>query len=307
MLGQQVFERVARNLAAEPPELGADHSEPITYDPVERREHRQFGLVPRREAVPAIAAGGEADAGRGQDVEVDDVVGGAAVAQRPRATGIVAKAAADGGSGVGRRVWAESQPVLGRCRRDGVEDRARLHARRAGIRIDSKNPMEMAGEVDHDTGADRVAGYRRSGAATGDSNTETAADREDRLDLVAMAREDDRAGDDPVVGGVGGVFRPTAGGYVDVASAGPSQLRREVRGRDGDHPVIVSNQRPRSCGGSVGVVPEERCRRGHVPRRPRASGPTTGHGKAATGSLASICRRSPDPARGLWHDLLETP
>src|SRR6476620_11254414 len=241
VLGKQVLERVARNLAAEPPELGTDHSEPVTHDVVERADHRHFGLVPGREAVPAIAADGEADAGRGQDVEVDDVVGGAAVAQGPRATGIVAEAAADGGSGVGRRVWAESKPVLGPCRRDRVEDRARLHAGRAGIRIDSKNPVEMAGKVDHDTGADRVARYRRSGAATRNSNTETAADREDRLDLVAMAREDDRAGDDPVVGGVGGVFRPTAGGYVDVASACPSQLRRELRGRDGAHQVIVSN------------------------------------------------------------------
>ena len=239
-----MFERVARNLAAEPSELGADHSEPITHDAVERREHRQFWLVPRGEAVPAVAAGGEANTGRGQDVNVDDVVGGASVAQRPRATGIVAKAAADSGSGMRRWVWAESQPVFGRCRRDAVEDRARLHARRAGIRVDSENPMEMPGEVDHEAGADRVAGYRRSGAAAGDGNAETAAYREDRLDLVGMAREEDRAWDDPVVRGVGGVFRPPAGGYVDVASAGPSQLRREVGGRDGGHPVIVSNQRP---------------------------------------------------------------
>src|SRR6476620_195980 len=241
VLGKQVLERVARNLAAEPPELGTDHSEPVTHDVVERADHRHLGLVPGREAVPAIAAGGEADAGRGQDVEVHDVVSGTAVAQGPGATDIVAEAAADGGSGLGRRLWPESQPVLGPCPRDGVEDRARLHAGRAGIRIDSKNPVEMAGKVDHDAGADRVAGYRRSGAATRNSNTETAADRDDRLDLVSMARKDDRAGDDPVVGGVGGVFRPTAGGYVDVASACPRQLRRELRGRDGYHPVIVSN------------------------------------------------------------------
>ena len=46
LLRQQVFERVARNLPAEPSELGADHPEPITHQAVERREHRHFGCSP---------------------------------------------------------------------------------------------------------------------------------------------------------------------------------------------------------------------------------------------------------------------
>ena len=88
-----------------------------------------------------------------------------------------------------------------------------------------------------------------------------------------MAREDDRAGDDPVVRGVGGVFRPPAGGYVDVASAGPTQLRRELGGRDGSHPVIVSNYASRGRAAGRSASAGEVLRRsdgveGRVPRRP---------------------------------------
>ncbi len=239
VLGEQVLERVARDLPGEPPELGPDQAETIADQAVQSREHGHFGLSAPREAVPAVAAGGETHAGHGQQVGVDDIVGRPPVGQRARAARVVAQAAPDGGSRVGRGIRAESQPVFGRSGRHRVEDRPRFHAGRSSLRVDGEYPVEVPREVDHDTGSDRVASDRRPGAAAGHWHPETAAHREDGLDLVPVAREDDRARDDPVVRGVGGVFGPPPSGRVDVADARPMQLRGELGGRDGSHPDIL--------------------------------------------------------------------
>ena len=107
-LGQQVLEGVAGHLAPEPAELGADRAEVGVDDAAQPGEQDVGvrGVGPARSR-PQPQPGARA----GHDVEADDVVRGAAVAERPGPAGVVADHPADGAPVVRARVGAEPQPV----------------------------------------------------------------------------------------------------------------------------------------------------------------------------------------------------
>ena len=87
-------------------------------------------------------------AGRGQEPQPGDVVGGAAVGQRARAAGVVADHPADRAARVGRRVGPEADAV----RRDGLlqhgVDGAGLDDGGARLGVDRQHPVEVAREVE---------------------------------------------------------------------------------------------------------------------------------------------------------------
>ena len=225
VLGQQVLERVAAHLAAEPAELGA-HVREVLVDQGAR-------AAPRRRCAP----------GPPGDVQRDHVVDRPAVAERPRAAGVVADHPADRAAGVRRRVRPEAQAVRRRrALQVGVHD-AGLDDRGTRLGVDRDDPVEVLDRVDDDAGADGVAGDRGAGAAHGDRYAGGLRDVEDRVQLVGGARPDDHLRDHAVERGVGGVERPGQGRVVDVGDAPAPQLRNEICGAGGHLTSVPSRRR----------------------------------------------------------------
>ena len=115
---------------------------------VDRRRRVGAGRASARPAVSRCR-------GRHQ-VEGDDVVSRPAVAQRPRAAGVVADHPADGAPGLGGRVGTEAQAVGGGGGGDVVEDRAGLDHGGAGVGVQLEHAVEVPGEVQDHASADRV-------------------------------------------------------------------------------------------------------------------------------------------------------
>ena len=92
------------------------------------------------------------------DLQCQDVVTRASVAQRPRAAGIVADHPADRAAGVGGRVRAEAQTMwFGLFLQVGV-DTSGLHPGRLLVRVKVEDRIHMEREVEDDAAADGVAG-----------------------------------------------------------------------------------------------------------------------------------------------------
>ena len=156
-LGQQVLQRVAGDLPAEPAELGADRRELAVHQPPEVVEGARRRCAVQAQPLPAA----------GDDVEADDVVRGPAVAQGAGAAGVVADHPADGAAVVGARVGSEAQAA----RLHGPLQRrlhdARLDRRRPGLDVDVEHPRQVPAGVDDHAGPDGVAGDRGARAAHG--------------------------------------------------------------------------------------------------------------------------------------------
>ena len=216
VLGQQVLVGVAADLPGEAPELGAHVGQRGVGD----RGQRVAGR--RRPATGPHLAGAEGD------VEAHHVVGGAAVAERARAAGVVADHPADGAARVRRGVGPEAQPLgQGGALQGGVHG-ARLDHGRAGLGVDGQHPVEVAGGVDHDAGPDGVAGDRGAGAAHRQRHPGGPRGVEGGEQLVAVPRSYDDAGRHPVERGVGGVERPRQRRVVDVGHAPAAKLGDDV-------------------------------------------------------------------------------
>ena len=236
VLRQQVLERVARHLAGEPPELGSDRGQVPVDQGVQARQELGGRARPgprRRARPPAAAPGGEAVPVPVSTSSAMHVVGGPAVPQRPRAAGVVADRAADGGPGVRGGVGPEAEPVRRGGGGDVVEHGPRLDQRRLLLRVDRDHPVEVLRQVEHEAGGERVAGDRGAAAAGDDRRVQLAADGQGGDDLVGAARERDDLGDDPVVGGVGRVLRPPPGRGLDLGQPGRAQPGGQLLGVDG--------------------------------------------------------------------------
>ena len=99
---------------------------------------------------------------------------------------MVARACVDG-SGPNRS-------PCGRGRGDVVEDRAGLDDRGPRLGVDREHPVQVPGEVEHEPGADRVAGDRRPAAAAVSGTPARRAHLERRGHLVDVPREGDDLG-----------------------------------------------------------------------------------------------------------------
>ncbi len=226
VLRQQVLQAVAGHLPGEPAELGADQGQPVVDQAGQGGADRPccvFGCVFDCVFGCVFAARWQLLTGGGQQVQADYVVGGAAVAQRPRAAGVVADRAADAGPGVRGGVGAEPQPVLRGGRGDVIQDRARFGGRGASLGVDGQHPVEVAGEVQHDAGADRVARDGGAAAPAGDRHLVLSRHGQRGGGLLGMPGEGHHGGHDPVVGGVGGVLRPPPRRVVGTGQTGGAQ------------------------------------------------------------------------------------
>ena len=211
VLGKQVLEGVARDLAPEAPELGAHRAEVLVDQGIHevvspacraRRHHRAIGE---------------------QDGEPLDVVDRAAVGERSRAAGVVADHPADRAARVGRGIGAEAEPSGDRLLLQHRVHDAGLDARGPRFGVEGEHPAEVATGVHDDAAPDGVAGDRGAGAAHRQRGAGLPRDRHRGDELVGVAWAYDDPGRDPVERGVTGVERAGKGGVVDVADAGLPQ------------------------------------------------------------------------------------
>ena len=223
MLGQQVLQRVAGDLAGEAAELGADDPE------VGRHERAQLGHV--------VGAEGEEVAVAGDDVEGDHVVGHPAVSQRPGAAGIVADHAAHGAAVRGGRVRAEAQADRAGGDLQLVLDHAGVDHGRARPGVDRVDPVEVPGGVDHQARADGVTRARGAGSAGCDGGARLQRGPHEGDEFVGGAGVGHRHRRDAVQRRVAGVQRPRQSGGVDDLREIPETVEQVSVGRGGGgHP-----------------------------------------------------------------------
>ncbi len=231
VLGQQVLERVSRDLAREPAELRADRAE------VPGDELAQFGEV--------VAPEGEEASPAVDDLQLDDVVRHASVAERAWAAGVVADHAADGAAARCRRIRAETQPVGACGDLQLVLDDARVDDRGLGLGVDRVDAVQVFGGVDDQPWADGIAGARgtRTSCRDGDLVLQSPAHGLD--EFLASLRPDDAARLDSVEGPVRGVQGAGEGGRIDGQHA-PIKPRRltdlERRVRNGQYLLHAASE-----------------------------------------------------------------
>ena len=207
MLGQQVLQGVAGDLAGEPAELGADR--------------RRGGRPTRASSRSCSAVRAPSSASRSPSAvstsSADDVVDGAAVAEGPGAAGVVADHPADRAAGVRRRVGAEAQPVRGRGPLQGGVHGAGLRRARCGPpgRCDSTRLRcrEVSTTMPVPTALPAIdvpAPRMVSGVPVSRATARSAASSSTCRGRTTTC------GDDAVERGVGGVERPGQRGVVDV-------------------------------------------------------------------------------------------
>src|SRR5262249_53378339 len=102
------------------------------------------------------------------DVELEDVIDGFAVQDRPGAARIVRDHAAEGGATRRGDVWREAKPVDLELRVQLVEDDARLDPGRQVADADVDDAVEILGGIELYSRANRLAGLRRAAASRRD-------------------------------------------------------------------------------------------------------------------------------------------
>ena len=139
-------------------------------------------------------------------------------------TGIVAQHAAERAVRMGRWVWPEDQPVLGRLMLQAVEDDARLDARNLPLRVDAHHAVDVLRHIHDDR--DVAALPREARAATARQNRRAVlpADANRRDHVVHIPRDDDANGHLPIVGAVGRIQRAAAAIESHLAAARPAKI-----------------------------------------------------------------------------------
>ena len=216
VLRQQVLQRVGRRLAAEATELRADDGQVLRGQ-----------LAQARNGVEALA-GCELSTHAVDDVHLHRDVDGAAVGDGVRTARVVADHSRDRRAALRRRVRSEPQAVRAAGLLQLAHEDARFDPRGLRGRIDLQHPVEVAGEVDDEAGADRVARLRGTAAARGDRHLVAAGHVEEGHDVLGRLGEGNDLRDDAVVRGVHRVFGPAAVGCVDGAFDAASEVCDEA-------------------------------------------------------------------------------
>ncbi|POM26722.1 hypothetical protein BTM25_11280 [Actinomadura rubteroloni] len=225
------MQTVARDLAAEPAEFGAQRAEVGVAEPDQLR----VGARVAARAAPGVelAAVGEHQPD-GLDVRRRHAPGHAV-----RSARVVADHSAERAAGMARRVGAEGQAVASGGGAQVVQDGAGPHHRRPGLRVHGPDGVEMPRDVHDDAGTDRVPGDGRAAAARRDGQPFVRGEREHCGQVTGVARFGHGGGEPAVEGRVGGVRGP--GREVGPQDAG--QRRREP-GREIVHASRVGAGRP---------------------------------------------------------------
>ena len=110
-----------------------------------------------------------------------------------------------------------------------VEHEAGLDPDRALLRVQLEHAVQILGEIDHQAGADRLAGLRGAAAARHDRHARLARDPERRLDVGVGPGEHDADRLDLVDRGVGAVAAAIEGLEPDLALERAGEPRRQLR------------------------------------------------------------------------------
>ena len=169
--------------------------------PVEPTDPPGF-LAPSGELLVGGGAHGEPGSVGEDHVEGGHVVDGLAPRDRVGAARVVADHAAEGAAVVGGRVRSERQAVPAGRPAQVVEHDARLDARPSAVGVDLQDRVEVAAEVEHDRGVDRLAADAGAGAARQDRDAEAMAHLDRGEHVVGVVGLDHSDRHVPVVGGV---------------------------------------------------------------------------------------------------------
>ncbi len=154
----------------------------------------------------------------GEDLQLLDVVRGAAGGQRVDAAGVVADHSADGAPAVGGGVGAEGEAVGEGGAAEVVEHRAGEHAGEPPLGVDREHPPEVARAVDHHRDVAALPGEAGAAPPLHDRRAMPPARRHRRDQIVRVPRADDADRHLPVVRGVGRIDRPVAGVEAHLAA-----------------------------------------------------------------------------------------
>ncbi len=110
-----------------------------------------------------------------------------------------------------------------------VEHEAGLDPDRALLRVQIEHAVQVLGEIDHQPGADRLAGLRGAAAACHDRHARRARNPERRLDVGVGPGDHDADRLDLVDRGVSAVAAPIEGLEPDLALERVGEPGRELR------------------------------------------------------------------------------
>ena len=171
-------------------------------------------------------------------LQPEHVIGSLAVSQSARSAGVVSDHAADRAAVIGRRIRPETQTVRGCCDLQARLHNPRFDARRTRLRIDFNDLVQIPRGVQDQSGADRIARARCSGAPHGHRYSDCPGRIQHCCHLFDGSRACDSLRYDTVEGRVGGVEPTSERGRVeDIFDAASPELERkfiDFRGqRDG--------------------------------------------------------------------------
>ena len=138
---------------------------------------------------------------------LEHVIDGLAVEHRAGAARVVGHHAADGGAARRRHVGREAQVVRAQRRVQLVEHHAGLDARPSLVGIDLEDAIQVLRGVEHEAGADRLAGLRRAAASRRDRHAVPRGDLDGAHHRLGRSRDDDAERLDLVDAGVGRIQR----------------------------------------------------------------------------------------------------
>ncbi len=161
--------------------------------------HQGEQIVAR--GIQGLAAQGEALAGDGDHLELEDVVHRQAVLEAVHAAGVFRHVAADGAGDLGGGVRGIVQPVGGRRLGHGQVAHAGLDPGRAVARVDVEDRLEL-GQAQHHriVPGQGAAGQARAGAPGDHRHLARVAQAHDRLDLGHRVGQRHGQGQAPVGG-----------------------------------------------------------------------------------------------------------
>ena len=155
---------------------------------------------------------------------LEHVIDGLAVQHRAGAARVVGHHPAHRGAARRRHVRSEAQLMLAQHRVQVVEHHAGFDPRPSLVRVDLDHPVQILRGVEHEAGADRLAGLRGAAAPRRERDAMSGGDRNGANHRLGGLGNDDAQRLDLVDAGVGGVKRARNLVEADLAVDGGFEL-----------------------------------------------------------------------------------
>ena len=173
---------------------------------------------------------------RQHHVLLEDVIDRLAVDDRARAARVVGHHPADRGAAGGGEIRCESQSERSQVGVEIVEHDAGLDARPAFVGVDLEDAIQVLRRVEHQAGADRLAGLRRAAAARRDRRAVLRRQFHHARHVLGRAWHDHADRLDLVDAGVGRVQRARDAIESDLAVNGVVEGALQRHGHEGSYP-----------------------------------------------------------------------